>query len=176
MPMDLLDQFETAARDAAATVERIPCTPEAIAAAVERTAPSALRIAVAEPQDLPAELFNRCRSLRSVFKSRTKTDLSATEVGITESFAGVARTGSICVSVDHGDIGYVSLLARMHIAVLAQESIVERPSDLMRADTLSGKGLRRNYVFVTGPSATADMGPLVRGVHGPHQLHILVLV
>jgi len=30
-------------------------------------------------------------------------------------------------------------------------------------------------VFVTGPSATADMGPLVRGVHGPHKLHILVL-
>jgi len=31
-------------------------------------------------------------------------------------------------------------------------------------------------VFVTGPSATADMGPLVRGVHGPHQLHVIVLV
>ena len=30
-------------------------------------------------------------------------------------------------------------------------------------------------VFVTGPSATADMGPLVRGVHGPHKLHIIVL-
>ena len=33
----------------------------------------------------------------------------------------------------------------------------------------------RDLVFITGPSATADMGPLVRGVHGPHRLHILLL-
>jgi L-lactate dehydrogenase complex protein LldG len=96
-------------------------------------------------------------------------------VGITEAFAAVARTGTICVTVDAGLTGYVSLLVRHHIAVLAAENIVERPGDLFRADRLGGRGLRENFVFITGPSATADMGPLVRGVHGPHHLHIIVL-
>ena len=174
--MDLIEQFENAARDAAATVERLPRSPEKIAAAVGRVAPGAQRIAVAEPHGLPAELFDACRRLPGVFAGRSKIEWSAAEVGITEAFAGVARTGSVCVSVDQGDTGYASLLARTHIAVLASEDIVERPSDLFRPDRLSGKGLLGNYVFVTGPSATADMGPLVRGVHGPHHLHILVLV
>ena len=40
---------------------------------------------------------------------------------------------------------------------------------------LEGKGLKRSFTFITGPSATADMGPLVRGVHGPGKLHIIVL-
>lgn len=174
--MDLIEQFESAARDAAATVERIPPSPTAIAAAVERFAPGAHRIAVAEPAGLPAGIFDACRRLPGVFSGRTKKEWSAAEVGITEAFAGVARTGSICVAVDQGDSGYASLLARTHIAVLASEDIVERPADLFRPDQLKGMGLRANFVFVTGPSATADMGPLVRGVHGPHQLHILILV
>jgi L-lactate dehydrogenase complex protein LldG len=69
----------------------------------------------------------------------------------------------------------VSLLAPLHIAVVAAENIVPKPRDLFRPDMLDGKGLRRDFVFITGPSATADMGPLVRGVHGPHKLHIIVL-
>jgi len=174
--MDLVQQFEDATRDAAATVERIPRATAEIAAAVERFAPGAQRIAVAEPANLPAELFDACRKLPGVFTGRTKKEWAAAEIGITEAFAGVARTGSICVAMDQGDTGYASLLARTHVAVLAAEDIVERPADLFRSDRLHGKGLRANYVFVTGPSATADMGPLVHGVHGPHQLHILILV
>jgi L-lactate dehydrogenase complex protein LldG len=38
-----------------------------------------------------------------------------------------------------------------------------------------GESLKRNLVFITGPSATADMGPLVVGVHGPHRVLILLL-
>jgi len=63
----------------------------------------------------------------------------------------------------------------MHIALLPAEKIVERPRDLFHQDCLDGDGLRLDFVFITGPSATADMGPLVRGVHGPHRLHIIIL-
>jgi len=63
----------------------------------------------------------------------------------------------------------------MHIAVMSAEKITERPGDLFNPNFLDGKGLQRNFVFVTGPSATADTGPLVRGVHGPHRLHIIIL-
>jgi L-lactate dehydrogenase complex protein LldG len=178
--MDLIDQFEQAAIAAAATVQRVSPTGQAVAQAVsdaaEARGPAGRRIAVAASQDLPAELLDGVRQLPGVFAERSKTALASADVGVTEAFAGVASTGSICVSVDHEYTGAVSLLAPLHIAVLDGRSIVTRPSDLLSPDWLGGIGLRRSYVFVTGPSATADMGPLVRGVHGPHRLHILLLV
>jgi L-lactate dehydrogenase complex protein LldG len=68
-----------------------------------------------------------------------------------------------------------SLLMPLNVVLLPGERIVERPRDLFHTECLKGEGLKRNLVFVTGPSATADMGPLVRGVHGPHRLLILLL-
>jgi len=170
---DLIEQFEVAARNAAATVERVTYSAAALAAAVKRIATG--RIALAEPQDLPSELFSDLRRLPGMITGRSKQDLATCEVGITEAFAAVARTGSVCVTVDHEYSGVISLLTRLHIAVLAAESIVQRPADLFSTQFLNGKGLERNFVFITGPSATADMGPLVRGVHGSHRLHIVIL-
>jgi L-lactate dehydrogenase complex protein LldG len=185
-PQNALDEFERAALAAAATVERIPRAAgssgltdqsEELARAVLRVAPDARRIAVAPPADLPAELFAACERLPGVFTGRSKSELAAADVGITDAFAAIARTGTICVALDPDHTGFISLLARMHIAVLSADDIVEAPRDLFRrGDRIGDKGLDRNFVFVTGPSATADMGPLVRGVHGPHRLHVIVLV
>lgn len=170
---DFVQQFETAARTAAASVERVPSSGAGLEAAVKKIASG--RVAIAETLDLPPELFAGLRRLPGVVTGRSKQELASCDVGVTEAFAGVARTGSVCVAVDHDYSGLISLLARMHIAVLSAERITERPGDLFNPTFLNGKALQRNFVFITGPSATADMGPLVRGVHGPHRLHIIVL-
>jgi L-lactate dehydrogenase complex protein LldG len=170
---NLVSQFDAAARSAFATIERVTRSADELANAVRRIARG--RIAIAEPQDLPAALFSELNQLPGVVRERSKQALATCDVGVTEAFAGVARTGSVCVAVDHGYAGAISLLSRLHIAVVAAETIVERPADLFNSTCLAGKGLERNFVFITGPSATADMGPLVRGVHGPHHLHIVVL-
>jgi L-lactate dehydrogenase complex protein LldG len=172
--LDLVAQFTQAAIAVAATVELVPASAEAIAAAVSRAAPQAAGIAIAEARDLDPALFAACRRLPAVFTDRSKQALATADVGVTEAFACVASTGTVCVASD-GDIAYISLLPRMHIAVARKNDIVSRPGDLLRPDCLGGKGLARNFVFVTGPSATADMGPLVRGVHGPHHLHVILL-
>ena len=172
--LDLVAQFTQAARAVAATVESVPADPQAIAEAVRRAAPKATRIAVAEPRDLDSALFAACRQLPGVFFDRTKDALAVADVGVTEAFACVASTGSVCVASD-GDTSYISLLPRMHIAVARKSDIVARPGDLLRADRLGGKGRACSFVYVTGPSATADMGPLVRGVHGPHFLHVILV-
>lgn len=169
---DLIAQFEREARAAAASVGRVRSSGD-IAAAVQRF--SGGKIAIAEPLDLPAELFADTRRLPGVTLGRSKEELASCVVGLTDAFAGVGRTGSVCVTVDHDYAGPISLLTRVHVAVVAASTIVERPADLFQKSCLGGKALGRNFVFVTGPSATADMGPLVRGVHGPHQLHILIL-
>ena len=172
--MSLVDAFEKSATAAAATVERVARDPEQIAAAVARIAPAG-PLAVAEPLYLPTKLFDACRHLAGAFDARSRKAMDDCAVGVTDAFAGVAHSGSICVCIDHDYAGYVSLLSRFHVAVLPAENIVERPGDLFRLDCLNGDGLRRNFVFITGPSATADMGPLVRGVHGPHRLHVIVV-
>ena len=173
---DLPERFEDVARTAGATVERVARDLTAIAAAVERISQPAARIAVADSHDLPTELLEGCRNLPGAFPGRSKSELAAADIGVTEAFAGVAASGSLCVAVDDGSSGYISLLARTHVAIVAADSLVERVSDLFqRGESPRGIALARNFVFVTGPSATADMGPLVRGVHGPHRLHILVL-
>ncbi len=174
-PMSLVETFEAAARGAAATVERVARSSEAIAAAVARVAPPGAPIAIADPLVLAPELLEGCRLLPGVFAGRSKKEMDACMVGVTDAFAGVASSGSVCVCVDHDHAGTASLLSRTHVAILPAENIVERPSELFRPDRLEGRGLRVNFVFITGPSATADMGPLVRGVHGPHRLHILIV-
>lgn len=154
-------------------MERVPKTAGALASAVGRIATG--HIAIAEPLDLPAELFAELYRLPGIVRARSKTELAACDVGITDAFAAVARTGSVCVTVDYGYSGAISLLARLHIAVVAADMIVERPAETFDPNRFGGKGLTRNFVFITGPSATADMGPLVRGVHGPHKLHVIIL-
>jgi L-lactate dehydrogenase complex protein LldG len=174
-PSSDLERFVAAATAAVATVEVIDRSPAAVSDAILRAAGDADRILFAPPQDLPAELFADFARDPRVKTDPTPDEMVNSPAGVTEAFAGVARTGSVCVDVGYRKTGMASLLAPLHIVVVASETIVPQPRDLFREDVLGGKGLARNFVFITGPSATADMGPLVRGVHGPHRLHILVL-
>jgi L-lactate dehydrogenase complex protein LldG len=171
----LLDQFTTSATSAVATVEVIDRSPTALRDAILRVAGNANRILYAPPHDLPVALFSDIAADPLVVADANPDEMIHSAAGVTEAFAAVASTGSVCVNVSHERTGMVSLLAPLQIAVVAAETIVPQPRDLFRIDVLDGKGLKRDFVFVTGPSATADMGPLVRGVHGPHQLHIIVL-
>jgi L-lactate dehydrogenase complex protein LldG len=173
--VSLLDQFTTSARNAVATVEIIDRSPAALRDAILREAGNANRILYAPPHDLPVALFSDIASDPRVVADANPDKMVHSAAGLTEAFAAVASTGSVCINVSQERTGMVSLLAPLQIAVVAAETIVPQPRDLFRADMLDGKGLARDFVFVTGPSATADMGPLVRGVHGPHKLHIIVL-
>lgn len=171
----LLDQFTASAGNAVATVEVIDRSSAALRDAILRVAANANRILYAPPNDLPVTLFSDFAADPRVVADATADEMVHSAAGVTEAFAAVASTGSVCINVSHDRTGMVSLLAPLQIAVVAAETIVPQPRDLFRADVLDGKGLTRDFVFVTGPSATADMGPLVRGVHGPHKLHIIVL-
>jgi len=173
--VSLIDQFTDSAIKAVASVEVIDRTPTALRDAILRAAGDAKRILYAPPQELPLALFSEFATDPRVVADPTADELVNSATGVTEAFAAVASTGSVCINVSHERTGMVSLLAPLQIAVVAAETIVPQPRDLFRADVLDGKGLARDFVFVTGPSATADMGPLVRGVHGPHKLHIIVL-
>ena len=171
----LIDQFIKAAEQVEATVECIPANANALSSALECATQDEQHVLLAEPVDLNPELFKKFKNNKKVIITPTEDDLSSVKVGITEAFGGVARTGSVCISVDKTMSSPVSLFTREHIAIIDARSIVCRPREVFSNEFLEGKGLKRSFTFITGPSATADMGSLVRGVHGPGKLHIIIL-
>ena len=152
----LIDLFVARATEAAAKVERVPRSASDVRAAITRATEGA-------------------RSLPGVIAKPSDDQLSTADAGVTEAFAGIARSGSICIAMGPPLRATTSLLMPLHVALLPADRIVARPRDLFEPSGIGAEAMRRNLIIVTGPSATADMGPLVRGVHGPHRLHILVL-
>lgn len=172
---DLIDMFEANALEAGAEVRRIRARPSAILDEIAQATSGAASIVLGAGEFLPRGLMESLSDLPGVLSSPTDERLSKAEVGICGAFAGVASAGSVCIAMGPALVAMTSLLMPLHIAILPAERIVARPRDLFDPGCLNGEGLRRNLVLVTGPSATADMGPLVRGVHGPHRLRILLL-
>jgi L-lactate dehydrogenase complex protein LldG len=72
------------------------------------------------------------------------------------------------------------LLPPLHVALVKPEQIIAGLDDLfplMRyADEAANRELTSAVTFITGPSRTADIElTLVVGVHGPQELHVIVL-
>jgi L-lactate dehydrogenase complex protein LldG len=97
--------------------------------------------------------------------------------GVTGADYAVAETGSlvVCSSPEHGRS--VSLLGRVHVALVRTSVILPDLYDLFaRIKTDYPDGLPSNISLVTGPSKTADIElNLVIGVHGPATVHIVMV-
>lgn len=172
---ELLATFECNAKEAAASVVRVGFSQGEVRATVQKAAQGATSIVLGPGEFLPSHLLEELAEIPGVLVQPSDEQLSRAEVGVTGAFAGVASAGSVCIAMGPPLAAATSLLMPLHIVLLPIDRIVGRPRDVFDPLCLGGEGLRRNLVFITGPSATADMGPLVRGVHGPHRLQILLL-
>lgn len=171
----LIEQFIKAAESTTATVEKIKTSPNALKKALQKATQNEDSVLLSNISDIDPGLFQPFRKLPYVITDPVEQQMATVKVGITDAFAGVARTGSICVPVSGTLSGSVSLFTREHIAVLDARTIVPQPRDIFSGDHFSDRTMNQSFVFITGPSATADMGSLVHGVHGPGKLHIIIL-
>lgn len=174
-PESLLSIFSQNARSAGASVELIERSPNALSDSLNKLTEDFEEILCINPTSLPQELFDNFLSNGKVITSPVKEQLKDAKVGITDTFAGIARTGSICLELTNSYTNHASLLSTWHIAVLDARKIVPQPRDIFKEGLVLKKGNPRDFVIITGPSATADMGKLVRGAHGPAKLHIIIL-
>ncbi len=172
--MDLIEKFISNAEEAAATVKIIRANANSLNDALIAATENEL-VLFAGPDDLDPELFSIFISNKNVITKPTKEQLSIISTGVTDAFCAVASTGSVCVSITKNLSSPVSMLTQKHIVVIDSRTIIPRPRDIFSENYLEGKGLKRSFSIITGPSATADMGPLVRGVHGPGKLHIIII-
>jgi len=90
---------------------------------------------------------------------------------------GIAETGTLVLDSTSEDIRVATMLAETHIAVLPASKI--KPDSMSLEKELSAvlkTGFPVYYAFITGASRTADIERVLAvGVHGPKELHILIM-
>lgn len=105
----------------------------------------------------------------------TPSELEAARTGVTMAAFGIVDYGTvICPQNDEGS-EVVSLFVEQHVVVLREHDIVQNMGSVF--DRLD-KEIPEDYgsaVLETGPSATADMGALVQGAHGPCTVYVIVI-
>jgi len=162
---DALDRFATRASDHGAELTRVP--------AVEATETIADLIdspAVGVP--LPFDDVDLPDGVRT---EPTPADLDDATTGVTAAKVGVADYGTLVLEPTPDGSEPVSLFPDLHVAVLRERDIVP---DMEAAFEWFGERCRddsMSAILATGPSATADMGDLVLGAHGPKDVHVVVV-
>ncbi|MBK8096527.1 MAG: LUD domain-containing protein [Planctomycetes bacterium] len=102
-----------------------------------------------------------------------RTELLATDVGVTSAWLGIAETGTLVLRSDLERSRQASLVPPVHVALLDSRRLV---GTLGAALQQLPRPLPPAVTFVTGPSRTADIElQLVVGVHGPKALHVVLL-
>ncbi|MGH8924574.1 MAG: LutC/YkgG family protein [Acidimicrobiia bacterium] len=100
--------------------------------------------------------------------------MSAVSLGITGADGAIARSGSIALRSGSGRPRMASLIPGTHIAFLSVDNVFPTLADLsLRSQDPASAS---NLVLITGPSRTGDIEQeLNLGVHGPKQLHVILL-
>ncbi len=119
-----------------------------------------------EPCWLPRESAERRQRL---------TELDDVRVGLTGALAGLTDTGSLVLVSGSGRGRIASLLPPLHIAMLRVSQLHPTYAAFLAAHPrIEDAG--SNLVLITGPSRTADIEmTLTRGVHGPGEVHVVLI-
>jgi len=101
-------------------------------------------------------------------------------IGITGADYALAETGSLVILPRRGLSRLVSVVPPVHVALVRPEEVLESLDDLFllrRLEYHQRGGEMGSYLnFITGPSRTADIEmTIVEGVHGPKEVHMVLL-
>ncbi|QSG06499.1 LutC/YkgG family protein [Halapricum desulfuricans] len=111
----------------------------------------------------------------SIPRASASEDVKDANTGVTAGVLAIAEYGSVVIGSQPLETELVSLYSDTHVAVVRAEDVV---ASMGEAFAEFGPRLREaggNAIVATGPSATADMGALVRGVHGPSDVHVVIV-
>jgi L-lactate dehydrogenase complex protein LldG len=131
--------------------------------------------ALSEAQTRSLALLCEQRGI-SFVREGLRRHLAGIDIGLTLADFGIAETGTLVIDSSSEEVRLATMISEVHVAVLAKNRI--RASALALETEL--RQLMRavpNYsAFITGASRTADIERvLALGVHGPLELHILLL-
>ena len=112
----------------------------------------------------------------SVIKEGMRQHLGGIDIGLTMCNFGIAETGSLVLDSSSEELRLATMLSEVHVAIIPASKIVPT-ANAISDDLKIMMSKNPNYLaFVTGASRTADIERvLALGVHGPLELHILIL-
>jgi L-lactate dehydrogenase complex protein LldG len=167
---DLVGLFAERVSDYRASVRR--CSPDVASAAIGEMIPAGAHLVV--PDGYPADLLPDGVEVVADHRAAplTPATLDQLDAVITTCAVGIATTGTVVL--DHGPgqgRRALTLVPDVHICVIRTDQIVpDVPDAIARLDP------SRAQTWISGPSATSDIElSRVEGVHGPRQLHVVVV-
>lgn len=95
------------------------------------------------------------------------------EVGITSGLVAAAETGTIVIASGPETPRSTSLVPPMHVALVSESHLVSTYAEAVER-VAAMRPIPSAVTFITGPSSSGDIElTLVRGVHGPAELHVV---
>ncbi|MEW6260967.1 MAG: lactate utilization protein [Thermodesulfobacteriota bacterium] len=162
-----------------AEVSRIPGLDAAFDYVIERMRErnyTTLAAPNVDPTDA-LHLADRCRSAGIEWiASPLRNRLRDIQAAFSMADGAIAETGTLIQVSDDEDVRIATMLSELHIACITSTQIypdVFSIADRLRDRLATGPGY---LSWITGPSRTADIERVLAiGVHGPLELHILIL-
>jgi L-lactate dehydrogenase complex protein LldG len=109
-------------------------------------------------------------------KEGLRNHLGGIDIGITWAQYGIAETGTLVIDSTDEDLRLATMISEIHVAFLPFSGIYESGADLTRPLRSQMEADGNYLAMVTGASRTADIERvLALGVHGPLELHIVVI-
>jgi L-lactate dehydrogenase complex protein LldG len=124
-----------------------------------------------------AALAGLCEDNGIVLTGRPlREHLAGIDIGVTWADFGIAETGTLVIASDSEELRLATMISEIHVAVLPVSRIRDSAEDLA-AELRVRMASAPNYLaFITGASRTADIERVLAiGVHGPLELHIVLL-
>jgi L-lactate dehydrogenase complex protein LldG len=128
--------------------------------------------------DSQIEAFGeRCKAKGlELVTSELRKYLAGIDIGFTFVDYGIAETGTLVLDSSNEDLRLATMISEVHIAVLPRSRLRENAYDLEQELSKNMLSYPNYTAFITGASRTADIERVLAiGVHGPLELHILVL-
>lgn len=102
--------------------------------------------------------------------------LGGIDIGFTKAQAGIAETGTLVLNSKSEELRLATMICEVHVCVVRAADIRETSYDMEPVLRAMSKDAPAYVAFVTGASRTADIERVLAiGVHGPLELHILIL-
>ena len=124
-----------------------------------------------------AHLSKLCQAKNiEVLSGDLRQKAGAISTGITGADWGIAETGTLVMDSKSEDVRLASMLCDTHVAFLKKSKIAPDAGSIEKELSRMMKASHGYLAFISGASRTADIERVLTiGVHGPRELHVLII-
>lgn len=124
-----------------------------------------------------SQLAGLCRQAEITLLAENLRDhVGRIQTGLTVGDWGIAETATLVLDSTPEDVRIATMLSEVHVAVLPKSRIRSDAMELEPELSETMGSAPRYLAFISGASRTADIERVLTvGVHGPQELHLLIL-